>query len=198
MKARKYTLKRRAADQEVTRQRIVEAAMQLHEEIGPRATTISAIADRAGVQRLTVYRHFPDDLSLFRACSSRWLDLNPPPDPGAWAAKNDAHDRTRAALTALYRYYADTAGMWERVYRDADVPAMQEPLASFHAYLDAIAVELTASWQPAGRRPKPLAATVRHCLEFSTWQSLMQRGLRVRQAAKLATSWIQAARRSTA
>jgi AcrR family transcriptional regulator len=69
--------------------------MQLHEEIGPRATTISAIADRAGVQRLTVYRHFPDETAVFQACTAHWLSLNPPPDPADWAGITDPRNRLR-------------------------------------------------------------------------------------------------------
>jgi len=77
---RPYQLKKRAMSREETRRKIVEATMHLHEEIGPRATTISAIAERAGVQRLTVYNHFPDETAVFQACTSHWLSLNPPPD----------------------------------------------------------------------------------------------------------------------
>ena len=76
---RRYTLKDRARSQEDTRRRIVEAAVALHEELGPRATSIAAIAERAGVQRLTVYRHLPDEEALFRACTSHWRAAHPLP-----------------------------------------------------------------------------------------------------------------------
>lgn len=193
MQKRKYTLKRRADDLSATRRRIVDATMALHEEIGPRATTISAIADRAGVQRLTVYRHFPDDSALFQACSTRWLELNPPPDPADWQAQPAARDRTLAATGALYAYYDGTSAMWQRVLRDGDVPALQAPLADFAAYLDAISADLAAAWHPRGRKPRPLVATIRHAVEFATWQSLAARGLSSTQAAGLASTWIAAA-----
>ncbi len=192
MKPRKYTLKQRAEEQERTRARIVEAAMQLHGELGPRATSISAIAERAGVQRLTVYRHFPDDAALFRACSSHWIELNPPPDPAMWRGLTHARERTRAVLGALYAYYRRTADMWTGVHRDADLPAMQAPLSDFFAYLDGLAADLTAAWQPRGRKSKPLKAAARHAVEFGTWRSLQAHALGDAQAAELVTSWLAA------
>ena len=102
MKKRKYRKSRRAEQEEQTRDKIVDAAMALHEEIGPRATSISAIAERAGVQRLTVYRHFKDDVTIFQACSSRWFELNPPPDPSLWQELAPAVQRTEEALRNIY------------------------------------------------------------------------------------------------
>ena len=77
-------LKARAERQANTRARIVEAIMHLHQDVGPRHTTVSAIARRAGVERLTVYRHFNDESEMFAACSHRYLELNPPPQPADW------------------------------------------------------------------------------------------------------------------
>src|SRR3954447_7592226 len=93
---RKYELRERAEAQAETRQRIVDAAVALHSSVGPAATTISAIAEHAGVERLTVYRHFPDELTLLRACSGKWLADNPPPDPAAWAALEPPEARLRS------------------------------------------------------------------------------------------------------
>jgi len=118
MKKRKYQKTRRAEQQEQTRDKIVDAAMALHEELGPRATTIKAIAERAGVQRLTVYRHFEDDLAIFQACSSRWLELNPPPDPALWQELASPAERTEEALRNIYTYYASNVRMLSRVYSE--------------------------------------------------------------------------------
>ena len=96
--ARKYEMKRRARRQEETRRRITEAAVRLHQALGPAKTTISAIAERAGVQRLTVYRHFPDERALLSACSSHYAAANPPPDPEPWTRIPDPEDRLRRAL----------------------------------------------------------------------------------------------------
>src|ERR1051326_6037138 len=99
---RTYRMRRRAELEELTRRRITETTVALHEEVGPARTSISAIAERAGVRRSTVYRHFPDEEALFAACSSHWRAANPPPDPSAWAAIEDPAERTRTALAELY------------------------------------------------------------------------------------------------
>src|SRR2546423_3097062 len=114
---RKYELKARAKAQEETRRRITEATVGLHVEVGPAHTTISEIAKRAGVQRLTVYNNFPDEASLLGACSAHYVSQHPPPDPGAWASIRDPARRARAALSALYGYYRETEPMTGNVMR---------------------------------------------------------------------------------
>ena len=116
---RKYTKRRRAETEQETRQRITEAAMALHGSVGPARTTISAIAEKAGVQRATVYRHFPDEETLFAACSGHFRALNPPPDPAALVETADPATRLRRALTDTYAYSRRTEGMVETVLRDA-------------------------------------------------------------------------------
>jgi AcrR family transcriptional regulator len=151
MKKRKYTKTRRAEQQEQTRARIVAAAVALHEELGPAYTSIKAIAERAGVQRLTVYRYFPDDASLFRACTTHWLAQHPPPDVTAWEHIEAADRRSHAALLAFYRYYREHESMWTGAYRDVDeLPALQAPMAGLEAYLDSVRDSLMAPWQGAG------------------------------------------------
>src|SRR5215212_3062074 len=102
---RKYQKKRRLEQEAETRQRIVEAMVALHREVGPARTTISSIAERAGVERLTVYRHFPDDRSMFEACTSHYATQVPGPDPAAWAGMEEPAERLRAALLSFYDYY---------------------------------------------------------------------------------------------
>src|SRR3954468_2933551 len=108
---RKYELKKRAERQAETRRRIVEATVQLHQEVGPAKTTISEVAERAGVQRLTVYNHFPDERALLGACSAHWVEHNPPPDPTEWVAIDDPDERMRTALSELYGFYEATEDM---------------------------------------------------------------------------------------
>src|SRR5215813_1118387 len=115
---RAYRMTRRAENEEQTRLRITESAVALHEELGPARTSISAIADRAGVRRSTVYRHFPDEDALFAACSAHWRAANPPPDPRTWTSIDDPDKRTRAALHELYSFYADTQSMYVSLLRD--------------------------------------------------------------------------------
>ena len=191
MRKRKYTQRRRAEQQQETRERIVDAAMALHEKLGPAETTISAIADRAGVQRLTVYRHFANDRELFGACSSKWFGLHTPPDLGA-IPSGEPEPYTKAVLSALYEYYGGTQGMWSVVYRDvAKMPLLNEVLAGFDAYLFAASKQLLAAWAP--RRSAKLKATVSHALRFSTWQSLDEQKLGTTSMAELAAAWVRAA-----
>src|SRR5215510_8703283 len=106
---RSYNLKKRAEQQADTRLRIVEAAVELHGTVGPAATTVSMVAERAGVQRHTFYAHFPDERSLFMACSGLALERDPLPDAAAWRDIGDGHERLRSGLTALYGWYERNA-----------------------------------------------------------------------------------------
>lgn len=190
MKKRKYTLKRRAAKQQETRERIVDAAMALHEELGPAATTISALAERAGLQRLTVYRHFSNDEELFGACSTKWLGQHPPPD---LTQMDDANPlkRTRAFLLALYRYYEGTERMWTSVYRDVDtLPALRAPMAQFDGYLASAARQLARALSP--KPSTRLRATLAHAVKFSTWRSLAEQGLGDLAKTETVCAWIKA------
>jgi AcrR family transcriptional regulator len=191
MAKRKYRLGKRAEQQEQTRQRIVDAIVALHEEIGPRQTTISAVAERAGVERLTVYRHFPDDASLYGACSARFTELNPPPDPLAWRQITDPATRTDTALQALYGYYRHTARMLDQLYRDVDlIPALKEVMGTFEGYLDAITDDLLASWHPPRPRADTARAVLHHAISFRTWQSLSLQGLNDERIARMMSELI--------
>jgi AcrR family transcriptional regulator len=186
---RSYTMRKRAESQDETRQRIVDATMHLHEEVGPRNTTIVAIAERAGVQRLTVYRHFPTDGDLFNACTSHWGALNPPPDPSPWADIADPVMRSVVALSELYGYFSRTQGMWRVSYRDVgEVPALQAPMAQFDAYLGAVAEVLTEAF-PEGKRNR-VSATLHHAATFQTWGTLDAQGLSDPMKAATVAAWL--------
>jgi AcrR family transcriptional regulator len=191
MKKRRYALKKRAESQEDTRARIVAATMALHQEIGPRATTISAIAERAGVQRLTVYRHFPDETAVFQACTSYWLELNPPPAPAQWSSLADGHAQCRTALLAMYAYYRRTARMWQAAHRDvADVPALQAPMSAFAQYVDGLRDNLVAALAVAPQVRAAVRATLGHALRFPAWQSLAQEMTSDEAIADLVMDWL--------
>lgn len=195
MKKRKYTLRKRAGQQRETRERIVDAAVALHEELGPAATTISALAERAGVQRLTVYRHFANDDELLQACSSKWFSNNPPPDPSQ-IEPEEPGARTRSLLRALYGYYERTQGMWRSLYRDrGTVDALEAPMARFDAYLGTLEKDLSTAWAARGSRRKRQRATIAHALRFATWESLSGQGLGRNAIADLVCGWIEAAAR---
>jgi len=170
---RQYRMTRRAELEEQTRQRITESAVALHEELGPAQTSISAIAERAGVRRSTIYRHFPDDDALFAACSSHWRAANPAPDPQTWMSIQDATARTRTALRALYSFYESTEAMYVSLLRDEPlVPAVQRRLRDFYGYLRFIQDDLTTSRRLRGRRARYADAAIGHALAFPTWRSL--------------------------
>src|SRR5687767_1461555 len=118
---RKYEMKKRAEALEETRRRITEVTVELHRTIGPAATRITDIADLAGVQRATVYNHFPDEGSLFASCSAHWRALHPSPDPAPWRELKDSSERLRVGLEELYAWYRETESMTANVLRDAEV-----------------------------------------------------------------------------
>jgi AcrR family transcriptional regulator len=123
---RPYRKKRRAELEEQTRLRITESAVELHGTLGPSRTSMSAIAERAGVRRSTLYRHFPDEVAVFQACSAHWAAAHPPPDLGAWAAIEDPDERLATALGELYAYYRSGESMLANLHRDeALMPTVQ-------------------------------------------------------------------------
>ena len=169
-----------------TRERILDAVVELHEEVGPADTTISAIAERAGVQRLTVYRHFPDEHALIRGCSAHWSQQHPPPDPAGWAGIEDSRERLAAALRALYAYFEAGEEMLIQVIRDEEkVPALQEVMAPFWSYMAEINGGLSAGWGVEGDTQRLVRAAVGHALRFGTWRSLRREGLSNEEAVGL-------------
>jgi AcrR family transcriptional regulator len=167
---RPYRMKRRAELEEQTRLRITESAMELHGTLGPARTSVTAIAEHAGVRRSTVYRHFPDEAALFGACSAHWAAGNPPPDPGRWAAIGDPDERLATALEELYAYYRRTERMLANLLRDEhEVPVVGELMGGYHALLAAAADVLMAGRR---RRRRVVRAAIGHALAFATWRSL--------------------------
>jgi len=189
---RRYVLKARGEHMAVTRARIVEAIMRLHEEVGPRNTTVSAIAARAGVERLTVYRHFQDEAAMFDACSHRYMELNPPPDPSAWAGEIDPVRRARCALEDLYSFFERTSPMFEKIYRDvADYVSLGKIMDQFEAYLRNLADDLAAAW-PHDKASARRQVILRHAAKFATWQSLEAEGVDQKQKVVLILQWLSA------
>lgn len=170
-----------------TRRRILDAVVALHEEVGPAATTITAVAERAGVQRLTVYRHFPDERALIHGCSAHWSERHPAPDPGTWAGIRDPRRRLGRALDELYAYYEGGADMLAHVLRDEEkVPALEAVMGSWWSYLSEMAGALAAGWGPGDPgRQRRVRAAVGHALRFETWRSLSDEGLSSPESAAL-------------
>lgn len=172
---RPYQLKERARRQQETRRRIVAATVDLHREVGPSQTTVAEIARRAGVGRVTVYNHFPDEGSLLGACSAQFIAHHPPPDPTTWQEVADPQARLRAALGELYAYFRDNEAMIANVTRDAALlPALAEILGAPEAtaHEQAMRTTLLAGRDLHGARQARLTAAIGLALAFPTWQRL--------------------------
>lgn len=167
---RGYTLRRRAEQQAGTRLRIVEAAVELHGQLGPAQTTLSMVAERAGVQRHTLYAHFPDERSLFMACSGLTMERDPLPDASAWRTIADRGERLRTGLAELYAWYQRNAGLAGCVLRDAEFHPLTREISELRwgrfmaAYEDVLSAKLNARQR----------AVLRLALGFSTWRSLVR------------------------
>lgn len=186
--SRKYELRRRAERQEETRQRIVEAAVHLHQTVGGAKASISAIAELAGVERLTVYRHFPDERSLAIACTSHYQAENPPPDPDSWQSLADAEQRLRKALNDIYVYHRRTEQMFTHAERDMEeVPVLREVLAPYFAYWERVRDVLVSTWETRDAvHCTRLCAAIGHAISFQTWRSLVrEQGLEDAEAVEL-------------
>lgn len=190
---RGYTMRARQDGVDQTRLRITEATMRLHERVGPAATTVSAVADLAGVTRLTVYRHFPDDESMVRACSGHWRALHPGPDSTTWASIDDPVQRLRTALSDTYAWSRGAAPMMTKIYRDLHLmPAfVSESLGQEQQSRVAI---LSRGFKAPGRKTKRLRSALAHALDFRTWHSLcVLGGLRDDEAVQLMLATVSAA-----
>jgi AcrR family transcriptional regulator len=195
---RKYQLKKRAERQDETRQRIVEAAVELHEQLGPAQTSISGIAERAGVGRPTVYRHFPDERALFTACTSHYLAQHQPPDSTAWRRIADPEARLRFGLLETYRWYRDTEQMMVVTYRDLpEIPVLADVLEPMFTGLAEDHAVLVEGWPTPA--PDLLHAAIGHALAFSTWRSLARDyGLNDETVADLMTAMVVSSLREEA
>jgi len=191
---RRYELKKRAEQVSETRLRITEAAIELHGTVGPSRTTLSAVAERAGVERRTLYRHFPNEAELFAACSTHYFSANPWPDLGNWRVIRDPQRRLERALDEVYAYYERTEPMFSNVLRDAEVVDFaRDAVAPLNAYLEEAAEILLTGRQVRGGRRRLLKGALRHALAFSTWRSLSANGIERSEATKLTTALVEAA-----
>jgi AcrR family transcriptional regulator len=195
MATRTYQKKRRAEQQGETRQRIVEAMVALHREVGPARTTISAIAERAGVERLTVYRHFPDETAMFQACTTHYAAQVPGPDPAVWADVEEPAERLRAVLLAFYDYYRRAEDVLTHAVRDVpQLPALAAVLMPWEEFVVGVREELVDRWNVAEPARARLAAAIAHALRFETWRSFTRKeGLEDEDAADLMIALAQAA-----
>lgn len=187
---RPYRMQRRQEALEQTRARIAAAAYELHATIGPARTTISAIAERAGVQRHTVYHHFPDLTSLFQACTAHGLRVTKFPDAARWRAVADPVERLRVGLLGLYGYYRANARLMGNVLRDmplfADVGGAEE----WDERVALVFTVLSEAWQVDDATEPALRAAVNHAMAFETWRSLTEHGMTDEQARDMMVAFV--------
>ncbi len=197
---RPYRLKRRAETELRTRLRITESAVELHGTLGPARTSISAVAERAGVRRSTVYRHFPDEASLFSACTSSWMAAHPFPDIRRWVAIDDPAVRLMDALGELYAQYRRTERMMSNILRDeATMPIVKRMLGGYRDYLTAARDALMSGRRGRGRARQRVLAAIGPALTFGTWRSLTgEQALTDSQAADLMCRLVAVAAGSSA
>jgi AcrR family transcriptional regulator len=196
MKRGKYELKKRAERQEETRLKIARATLELHESVGPSLTTRSAIAQRAGVTRPTVYSHFPDDRSLNKACTSLDRSENPLPDPGRWEEISDPEERLRSALGDLYSYFRRRERLWANILRDqellysnGDPEALEmaaEVMGPILSHWDRMKETIASGWGPSEGIPRVLLGAVGFALDFQAWRAMVRtQGMSDEQAIEL-------------
>ncbi len=174
---RSYRMKQRAESQEATRLRITESAVALHETLGPSQTTMAAVAEHAGVQRSTLYRHFPDEEALFEACSAHWYASHPSPNIELWRDAADPPERLVKALTELYAWYRGTGTMLDALIRDQSlVPSVGRRFSGFHARLAAAQEVLMAGRRLRGGKDIRVRAVIGLSLRFETWRALCREG----------------------
>ena len=193
MKRGKYQLKKRAQREEETRLRIVRATVELHETVGPALTTRSAIAERAGVSRPTVYSHFPDELSLGKACSALGLSENPLPDPGMWEEIADPEKRLREALSELYDYFRRRERLLANILRDQEMPHLKddpdvrEIMRPIVEHWERMQRALAMGWEiHKSHTPPLLQGAIGLALDFQSWRTMVRKqGMTDEQAVEL-------------
>ena len=181
-----------------TRQRITEAAIELHQTVGPARSTVSAVAEKAGVQRHTYYAHFPETKDLYQACTAHNLERNPVPDPSRWAEISGPEERLREALKEVYGYYQGNEAMLTNVLRDMPFdPVLQENNVLLFRHWEAMRDTIADAFEASGEQHEALLAAVALALELQTWRTLVgQQGLEEDAAVELMVGMVRCLMRS--
>ncbi len=189
---RRYEQKERARRQAQTRWRIVDAAVSVHEEVGPVRATVAEIARRAGVQRLTVYNHFPEDADLVAATLARVLANHPPPDPLPWVEEVDPARRTRRAIREVHAWYLVGERALTHFERDAaGDTAMRAAIEAARRPWEQAARAVLSAGLPASARVR---AAIGLALSFAAWQRLVRfEGLAADEAVEVLAGAVAAA-----
>jgi AcrR family transcriptional regulator len=196
--ARKYEMKRRAERMQQTRQQITQAAIELHQTVGPARSTVSAVAEKAGVQRHTYYAHFPELKDLYRACTAHYLELNPLPDPSWWEQISGPEERLRMALNEVYAYYQGNEAMMTNVLRDMPFdPVLQENNVLLFRHWETMRDTIADVFETSGERRAALLGAIALALDLQTWRTLVvQQGLEDDRAVELMVGMVRCLMRS--
>jgi AcrR family transcriptional regulator len=191
--ARKYEMKRRAERVQETRRRIAESAIELHRTVGPARTTVSAIAEKAGVQRHTYYAHFPELKDLYRACTAHHMERDPLPDPSRWAQIPGPEERLRRALSEVYAYYGGNEALLTNVLRDTPLdPVLQENNVFLFRHWEAMRDTIADAFEASGERHEALVAAIALALDLQTWRTLVRgQGLEADRAVGLMVGMVR-------
>jgi AcrR family transcriptional regulator len=191
--ARKYEMKRRAERMQDTRRRITEATVELHRTVGPARTTVSAIAEKAGVQRHTYYAHFPEVKDLYQACTAHYLERNPLPDPSRWEQISGSEERLGRALSEVYAYYEGNEAMLTNVLRDTPLdPVLQENNVFLFRHWEAMRDTIADAFEASGERHEALLGAIALALDLQTWRTLVrQQGLDEEKAMELMVGMVR-------
>ena len=199
MSPRKYTMDKRRAAVEETRQRILEATLALHAEKGIFGTSWQDIAHRADVSVGTVYKHFPSLEELVPACGELMYAITRPPSledaPEIFARASSLEERLGRLVEALFAFYKRGASYIETDFQERRLPAVVE----WEAYMRAtIAGLVREALVPAGP-DEHTVRTVSALLDFSTFKSFLDRDVPKERAAKAINEvilcWIDCSRR---
>jgi AcrR family transcriptional regulator len=195
---RKYEMKRRAERMQQTRQRITQAAIELHQTVGPARSTVSAVAEKAGVQRHTYYAHFPELKDLYRACTAHYLELNPLPDPSRWEQISGPEERLRRALNEVYAYYQGNEAMMTNVLRDMPLdPVLQENNVLLFRHWETMRDTIADVFETSRERRAALLGAIALALDLQTWRTLVvQQGLEDDRAVELMVGMVRCLMRS--
>lgn len=131
MTPRQYSMEVRAAQAARTRERILDAALAGYRERGIGATSLQAVARRAGVSASTILNHFGSAEELARVVVRQLAETLKVPDDSDWAERGRSR-RIRRLVREMFAFY-DRSAPWFEIFRaELNVdPALREGEAAF-------------------------------------------------------------------
>jgi AcrR family transcriptional regulator len=187
VKRRTYQLKQRAESAEETRRRLVQATFALHGEQGIAATTMTQIAERAGVGIGTVYHHFPTLDDTIMACGQMVMATYPPPTEVIFAGAATMRERLVRLAHALFDHLDRVA--FDMVRSDRDRLAI---VRKFVGEEQEHRIELTRAALAPFAIDRDLIRIAAALLDIGVYRALQQVGLSLDEAAETIADVIHA------